>query len=193
MERILIVSGTDKGAEALRKLLCESPLASDAHIDTVKSAREASDMLSANNYELCVVNTPLEDEKGEKFAKLASAEDPMQVICILRCDRGNETAREAMVSTGIFTVEKPLNRSVFCCAVQCAAASYRRLLRLCRKSQKLENKIEDLQLIDRAKCLLIEYLRMSETEAHRYIEKQSMDLRITRSELAHRILKTYSN
>jgi len=34
---------------------------------------------------------------------------------------------------------------------------------------------------------------MSEAEAHRFIEKQAMDLRVTKREIASRILKTYEN
>ena len=37
----------------------------------------------------------------------------------------------------------------------------------------------------------MQYLRMSESEAHRYIEKQAMDLRITKIEIAKNILKMY--
>ena len=43
--------------------------------------------------------------------------------------------------------------------------------------------------MDRAKCVLIEYLKMTESEAHRFIEKQAMDMRITKREVAERILK----
>ena len=48
-------------------------------------------------------------------------------------------------------------------------------------------------MVDRAKCALIQYLHMSEPDAHRYIEKQAMDLRITRQEVAEEILKTYES
>jgi len=34
---------------------------------------------------------------------------------------------------------------------------------------------------------------MSEPEAHRYIEKQAMDMRITRRKVAEQILRIYEN
>ena len=58
-------------------------------------------------------------------------------------------------------------------------------------SDALEEKIEEIRLVNRAKWLLIERLGMTEAEAHRYIEKQSMDQRIPRRELAENIIKTY--
>ncbi|WP_334294967.1 ANTAR domain-containing protein [Terrisporobacter hibernicus] len=38
---------------------------------------------------------------------------------------------------------------------------------------------------------MIQYLKMSEEQSHKYIEKQAMDLRITKVEVAKNILKTY--
>ena len=46
-------------------------------------------------------------------------------------------------------------------------------------------------MVDRAKCAMIQYLNMTEPQAHRYIEKQAMDLRITKKEVARGILETY--
>ena len=59
------------------------------------------------------------------------------------------------------------------------------------ENKKLKNKIRDIKLIDRAKLTLIQYLNMSEEESHRYIEKQAMDRRITKVEVAKNILKIY--
>ena len=39
----------------------------------------------------------------------------------------------------------------------------------------------------------IEYLSMSEAQAHKYIEKQAMDLRLTRLEVAKNLLSTYDS
>lgn len=74
-----------------------------------------------------------------------------------------------------------------------ATAAYHRLARLKKENSRLVQRLEDIRVITRAKCLLIEYLNMSELAAHKYIEKQAMDLRITKKEVANRILKTYEH
>jgi len=56
---------------------------------------------------------------------------------------------------------------------------------------KPQNKIEEVRLIDRAKSVLIQYLKLTEPQAHRFIEKRAMDMRMTRKEVAESILKTY--
>ncbi|MFA6841361.1 MAG: ANTAR domain-containing protein, partial [Sphaerochaetaceae bacterium] len=67
----------------------------------------------------------------------------------------------------------------------------RRLVSLRSENSKLQRKIEEIKLVDRAKWALIQYLHMNEQQAHRYIEKQAMDLRQSRRDVAERIIKTY--
>ena len=67
------------------------------------------------------------------------------------------------------------------------------MLNLQNENVRLQQKIQEIRMVDRAKCALIQYLHMSEPDAHRYIEKQAMDLRITRREVAEEILKTYES
>ena len=65
-----------------------------------------------------------------------------------------------------------------------------------RKSEKkalsIEEKMEEIRLVNRAKWLLIDELKMSEPDAHRYIEKQAMDRCVSKREVAEEIIKTYS-
>ena len=62
-----------------------------------------------------------------------------------------------------------------------------------KENSKLRGKIEEIRLVDRAKCLLIQYLDMTEPEAHRAIEKEAMDRRVTRKEIAKEIVSRYEN
>ena len=58
-------------------------------------------------------------------------------------------------------------------------------------NDSLKEKIEEIRIVNRAKCLLIEQLKMTEPEAHRYIEREAMDSRRTRREVAQAILRMY--
>ena len=49
----------------------------------------------------------------------------------------------------------------------------------------------DVRVIDRAKCLLIQYRGMTEEQAHRAIEKQAMDTRQTRVAVAQTVINHY--
>ena len=62
-----------------------------------------------------------------------------------------------------------------------------------RRRQRLsprERKPEEMALIKEAKCLLMERNHMSEEEAHRYIQKCSMDSSTSMVETAKMVLTT---
>ncbi|MFQ8766588.1 MAG: ANTAR domain-containing protein [Oscillospiraceae bacterium] len=49
----------------------------------------------------------------------------------------------------------------------------------------------EIRLVNRAKWVLIEQLKMTENEAHKFIERQAMDRCVTRRTIAENILATY--
>ena len=67
-----------------------------------------------------------------------------------------------------------------------------RLRRMEQKTASIEEKMDEIRLVNRAKWLLIEQLRMTESEAHRYIEKQAMDRCVTKRSIAENIISMYS-
>ncbi len=60
-----------------------------------------------------------------------------------------------------------------------------------KQNRTLREKMEDIRAVNRAKWLLIEHLSMTEQDAHYYIEKQAMDTRLSRREVAEHIIRTY--
>ncbi|MGN0994467.1 MAG: ANTAR domain-containing response regulator, partial [Butyricicoccus sp.] len=70
-------------------------------------------------------------------------------------------------------------------------ASQNRMHALSVENARLRMKLEDEKVIARAKCILIECRGMTEPDAHAYIEKQAMNRRMTRREIANDILQSY--
>ena len=68
-----------------------------------------------------------------------------------------------------------------------------RLLRARQENARLQEKIAQVRLVSRAKCCLVEHEHMTEAEAHRYIEKQAMDTRRDRTEIAQEVLENYED
>ena len=102
-------------------------------------------------------------------------------------------AAQKVCDAGVFVIEKPIDRRLFDQALRFIAAAQNRLASLLEENARLHRQLQDLRLIDRAKCLLIETLGMTEPQAHRYIELQAMDLRMTKREIAGEIIRTYEN
>ena len=60
-----------------------------------------------------------------------------------------------------------------------------------QKTATLQEKMEEIRLVNRAKWILIDQLKMTENEAHKFIERQAMDRCVTRRTIAENILATY--
>ena len=57
------------------------------------------------------------------------------------------------------------------------------------KTLSVEEKMEEIRLVSRAKLLLVEKKNMTEDEAHRYIGKEAMDHGVSRKKIAEALLK----
>ncbi len=185
MESILLVSSSEKGRSAVSQLLTGA-----GQVYTAANGSEARRILSQTDFSLIVINAPLIDEPGHELAVMITENSTAGVILLVKCDLADELS-DRLEPYGVFVVGKPLNRALFYQAVRLTLATRNRLLGLRSENIKLQTKIEEIRLIDRAKCALIQYLKMTEPQAHRYIEKQAMDMRKTRREVAENILKTY--
>jgi response regulator NasT len=153
------------------------------------SAGEARRTLAVSEFDLIVISGPLPDEPGDRLAVSVSENLRGEVIFIVP-ESDFTQAAEKLAQFGVITVSKPLSRSMFWNAVTMAAASRARFNMMRRENEKLQQKIEDIKIIDRAKCILIDRMHMSEPEAHKYIEKQAMDLRTTRRDVANGIIRS---
>ena len=96
-----------------------------------------------------------------------------------------------MESCGVIVLCRPVSRRLFDQAVYLLAAMRSRWCELEEENRRLHERVEEIRAVARAKCVLVEYLRMSEQQAHRYIEKQAMDMRASKKSIAERILKMY--
>lgn len=187
MDSVLVVSSTDKGKDFLSEFLIAHDF---SKITTVKSGGEARRLLNEFDFELVVINAPLRDESGEELSLMVTDISMAGVILIVKSEMADDVSAK-VENYGVFVLPKPLSRAMFFQALKLMAASRRRLLGLKHENVQLQQRIEEIRLVDRAKCVLIQYLKLTERQAHRYIEKQAMDRRISKREVAEGILNTY--
>lgn len=187
MDTVLIVSSAEKSVAVFREILvpafCENTV-------TAKSCSAARQLLIKRGFDLVLINAPLTDESGEDLACHIAKNSGSEVILAVSGEHYEEISA-AVEDYGVITVSKPLSRTLFWSALKMAKASHNRFQTLQRENNQLMKKIEDIRVVDRAKCVLIASLSMSENEAHRYIEKRAMNERTTKRRVAEQILKTY--
>ena len=187
MDQALIVSGSTKGGEALAGLLAGQPY---DRVLVVNSGSQARRKLNEGFFGLVLINLPLPDEYGLELALSAAETTEAGILLLVRQELAEETAFKTE-DYGIFVVPKPFSQPFFYQSLHLVRAFRRRLAFLKQENSRLQQKLEDIKIIDRAKPALIQYLNMTEPQAHKYIEKQAMDTRLSRRQVALGILQTY--
>ncbi len=86
---------------------------------------------------------------------------------------------------------KPFGEAILIPSVELALNNYREMVELERKLKQMEEKLETRKIIERAKGILMETTGMSEAQAFRKIQKQSMDKRISMRAVAEAIIMAH--
>jgi response regulator NasT len=185
--RTLIVSGSENGLDALTSFVkrcgCQD-------VSIVSSGDEARRKTQQDGFDLMMINAPLKDEYGYQLAMQMSTATSAGIILICKQDAVEDMINQT-IDSGVSVVAKPINKSVFHQAIRAGFAMRNRLQGLKQENAKLQKKLEELRYVSRAKCVLIETQAMTELQAHRYIEKQAMDTRRPRKEVALEIIAAY--
>ena len=185
---VLVVSASEKSNTALSDLLPESHY---QPVRIVASVSEAKLVWSERGFDFVIVNSPLPDDPGTRFAVDVCDSGGAAVLILSRselCDG----VRERVTAHGIFTLPKPVSRPILSLALDWMAAVRERMRKMEKKAVSFEEKMEEIRAVNRAKWLLISELKMDEPQAHRYIEKQAMDRCVPKHEVAEEIIRTYS-
>ncbi len=183
---VLIVSGSDKGQYLLKNLLLEHHYG--YQIKTCNSGSEARRELLNQSYDLVLINTPLQDEFGDKLAIHIKEQTNSEILIFMK-NENYELTFDTIMKYAIFPVSKPISKDIALQAINLAKINTMKTKMFIEEKQKLEKKIEELKLVSKAKCALIEIKKMTEDEAHKYIEQEAMNQRCKRIEVALNILK----
>lgn len=189
METILLVTATKKSADALVDLVIQSGRRPE-RVLIAGSCSEARRRMIDESVDLIIINTPLGDEFGHEFASFACQSTSAGVLMLVKAENADAVASR-VERDGVFIIKKPISRDVFYQALQLLNASKIRLYELRKENRRLRQRLEDNNLINRAKCLLIAEKHMSEPEAHSYIEKRAMNERLPKRDVAEEIIRCF--
>lgn len=186
---VLLVSSTEKMNTAL------SSLFSELHyrpIKTVSSVSAAKREWNERDFDFLVINSPLTDDPGFRFAIDSANSKGSSVLVILRAESFDEIF-EKLVKHGVFAIPKPISRSLLVPVLKCMESMRERMKKYDKKTLSLEDKMEEIRIVNRAKWLLINKLEMDEPQAHRHIEKTAMDECVSKRVIAERIIDEYAD
>lgn len=184
---VLLVSQSEKSTTFFKRILSENGYYS---VTAVSYASEAKRLLISGQYDILLVNSPLRDETGYEMAFDASENSYMGIVLFVSAANFEHISYTAE-KYGVLTVQKPVSSQEVGRVINLASTMRERIRTLEKKNIKLQEKMDEIRIVDRAKLVLIASLDLDEPQAHRYIEKNAMDMRITKREAAEMIIKTY--
>ncbi|MDE7389604.1 MAG: ANTAR domain-containing protein [Lachnospiraceae bacterium] len=186
-QSVLIVSFSERPVEAISSILPHS----DFHpVYTALSAAEARRKLLDGGIDIVIINAPLTDEFGTQLAVDTVTTSHAGVLLLVKADVYEEVSYK-MEQYGVLTLTKSLDRQTLFQTIKLLTATAYKMKRLEESTVTLEQKLRDMKLINKAKVLLIECLKMGEEEAHKYIEREAMDNCVKKSEIARQIIEKY--
>ena len=184
--RALLALGGEKYRPQWERLLKENGF---SQVEAASSGGEARRLLLAGDWDLLLIAAPLPDEFGHDLATDA-AEQGLPVLLSVKAELWEE-ASARVGPAGVVALGRPFSRAVFAQAVGMLRAAQAQVGKLREENKKLRQKLEELRAVSRAKCLLVEYLRLDEEGAHKYIERAAMEERKTRRAVAEEIIAEY--
>lgn len=159
-------------------------------MDTAATLVDARDRAREEDYDVILLYTPIEGLLGDEPAFQLAALSPATVV-VIAPEKVADRMRERLQGKGILLTTTPLRKHEFFSTLTAAAICSERTRDLIEENERLREKLSEQKTIERAKILLVECLKLSEDQAHKYIEREAMELRESRVEVARRIISTY--
>ena len=184
---VLAVSASEKFNAALPDILS---VAVFSPVNIVSDINAAERAMAERGFDFVIVNSPLPDDSGIRFS-IDAVDSGQSVVLFLARAEQYDDVYDKLAGHGVFLLKKPIPAAVFHAAAGWLVSARERIRKTEKRTLSIEEKMNEIRLVNHAKWLLINELKMSENDAHRYIEKRAMDLCVPKKQIAEEIIKTY--
>ncbi|MEY4321794.1 MAG: hypothetical protein RL167_522 [Actinomycetota bacterium] len=162
----------------------------EAGFDVVAEAKdglEAVELVKEHKPDLLVTDIKMPNLDGLGAAE--KLKDEKVAIVLLTAFSQKELVERANEAGAMAYIVKPFTPNDLLPAVELALSRHTQMLALESEIADLNERFETRKLVDRAKGLLNEKMNLSEPEAFRWIQKASMDRRLTMQEVAQTVIE----
>lgn len=185
---VLVVSASEQFNQVLPEFFSVPVFSPVQIVSSISTAKRA---ISERDFDMVLINSPLPDDNGHRFAIDIVTKYQTVVLFLARPEQYAQSF-DQLAEHGIFLIRKPTSKTSFELASGWLISARERIRKTEKKTISIEEKMNEIRLVNRAKWLLISELKMTEPDAHRYIEKQAMDHCVPKRQIAEEIIKTYS-
>ena len=181
---VLIVSSSEQFNMVVKKVLPDRRF---NVIEVRKSASAARRELLVREYDIVIINAPLQDGMGTDFVMDLVEKNSAGVLFAVPSEL-YYSANDLLIDYGVLTVSKPVKTEELERNIKLLVAMNDRLDRLKKKLVSVNEKLDELRLVSRAKLILVEK-GMSEKDAHEHIIREAMNRGLTKKQVAEEIVE----
>ncbi|MEW6624477.1 MAG: ANTAR domain-containing protein [Bacillota bacterium] len=158
-------------------------------LGSANSAFQVIREIKQRRIDLLILDNSLPGYSGMEFLHIVATEEIPVVMLVNGWQTGfSELTRMGQISS---VIVKPITENNLLPAVDMALGAYQEIKRLKTEIENLKNKIETRKLVEKAKGILMKKLGLSEEEAFRRMQKQSMNQSLSMKAVAQAIISSH--
>jgi two-component system, response regulator PdtaR len=185
--RILLAMSNETSSSKLKDILIESGY---TIIDLAKDGNECLRKARALRPDLVIADYSLPLMNGYDVSKVI-LEDKVSDVIVLVTEVQKSLVEGLKGEVGFVCLTKPLNRLGLTNTIDLMYKNKKRINHLEEEIEELKSSLDTRKEVEKAKGLLMRHLNLSEPEAFKRIQKQSMDRGIPMKEIAKAIILAY--
>ena len=130
------------------------------------------------------------DVKMPKLDGISAAEliVPFTPVLMLTAFSQKDLVERALDAGVMAYVVKPFTINDLLPAIEIATARHAQMIALANEVSELSERLETRKLVDRAKGILMQAMKMSEPDAFKWIQRTAMDKRVSMKEVAEAVI-----
>ncbi len=185
---VLLVSSSEKFNHNTTSLL-----SSGIYIDLTISLdiEQAKRLIIERKFDIIVVNSPVGNDKGFNFILSLCDKEEYGILNIVNTTDYDE-AYFRLHDYGVYVLSKPIDINLYIQTLRIICLTRDKINEMKTNTLSIKNKLDEIKLVGEAKILIVKNLNVSENEAHKLIEQNAMNLRITKKQSAEMFIKKYS-
>lgn len=185
-ERIFLAIAEEYLLNSVKSYLTQNGFRIAAEVEDGPSALRHIRRLKCD---LALIDIDLPGLNGLDVAQIIEEENIAPVLLLVDSWRSDYLSQEKGELSAVLV--KPFSENALLAAVDTALYNYRRYNQLKAEAQKLKENLETRKLVEKAKGILMEAAGISEEEAFRRLQRQSMNKSKPLKEIAEAVITAY--
>ncbi len=157
-------------------------------IGLARSGSEAVALAARLKPDLVIMDVRMPEMDGTEAARRIQQQQPVPVI-MLTAYADEETIRKAEAAGALAYLVKPVNENELPPAINIALARFHEMQELRTEVGELHEALEARKLVERAKGILMQRLRLGEREAYERLRQRARDKRMKMKDIALAIIE----